>query len=147
MSSVTAADHMGVQPLPVVVPAIEAALVPLVLGYMALANRTIKAQHMLGIKYTPRQLRTVFPASSSIRRTCRLVKHAFSRAHYRGFLHESEDRPETFPLQRSGQARESGARILSQASEPLHHLYFTSILSMESGTRYLHGQVMATQSL
>lgn len=52
LSSVTAADHMGVRPLPVVIPAIEAAVVPLVLGYMAFANGTMKTQHMLGIKYT-----------------------------------------------------------------------------------------------
>lgn len=121
LSSVTAADHMGVWPLHVVILAIEAALVPLVLGYMALASGTIKTQHMPGIKHTPRQLRTVLPASSPIRSTCRVVKHAFSRAHYRVFLHESEDEPETLPLQHSGQVKQSGARILSQDSEPLHH--------------------------
>jgi hypothetical protein len=40
---------MSVQPFPVVIPAIEAALVPLALGSMALASGTIKAQHMLAI--------------------------------------------------------------------------------------------------
>lgn len=114
-----------------------AALVPLVLGYMALASGTVKAQHMLGIKYTPRQMRVVPSVSSLIRSTCRMMKHAFSRAHYRGVLHKSEDEPETFSLQHFGQARPLGAWSLSQAREPLQHLHFASIISMESGDKTL----------
>lgn len=95
LSSATDANHTAVGSLLLAITAMEAALVPLVLGYMALANGTTKVQRMLGIKNTPRQMRAVPPASSPIRMSCRVVKHAFSRAHYRDFLQESEDEPET----------------------------------------------------
>lgn len=51
LSSVAAADHRGVGSHPLVITAMGAVLIPIVLGYTALAY---KGPHMLGIKCTLR---------------------------------------------------------------------------------------------
>lgn len=53
LSSVAAADHRGVGSHPLVITAMGAVLVPIVLGYTALAHY-YKGPHMLGIKCTLR---------------------------------------------------------------------------------------------